>query len=330
MRILRTVFIILIASCNSNHHNINTSSFDDYIKDKELVKKVDEYTDCDSIQIVFNQLKTLDGMMKVKYYLDNCNILHHLPEPDDNSEVVNKFYDIQEDDQIVRDNFNIIMDSIQDSGYMAENFNSYYKMRKFYYDSIIAKQDSINLLKFNKIIDSLDEWPGAYFISYTYGNPKLPVLVGHMPERYYKKYTLMAYESAAKNKEYWKRVKGLINFSKKYFIEDTTYFSQNRFVNPLMFIEIKDDYTVDENSDLTKLELSSIISTRFLTDDNSPIYYKLSSSIQNDGNRKNLLDNAKDFFERHIDTLQQKEFIIDYQREKHDTYKLYYEIVDGK
>ncbi|GAA0743153.1 hypothetical protein [Gaetbulibacter jejuensis] len=313
-------------STKYNSNELINITYDDYIRDLGLVKSL-KSNDCKIIMTLFDSLKTIDAKGKLLYeYKNYCKNLS-LDDMSNkaNESLINQLSDIMYKDQAAREEFN---DVVKKQGLQFpsdENYAEKLRKRQFYWDSIVKKSDSINVVKFSKIIDSVGEWLGYEYLARTPQNPNIGILIGHMPEKQYVKYTKMALESAKRGKEYWSRVERIIGYSKKYYINDIEYMNIEKFITPFRFIDYKKTGLIDEDSDLTKLEFKSIASVKLMSESSEDLFYELSSSVLDDTLKNSLLNQAKDILIKY--GWKENLIKINFNTEPHDEYKLYYQIV---
>lgn len=329
---MRSVLLMLIGlailSCEKTKYEKtktnNIVSYDDYINDLNATRALSKNLSCDSILNLLKEIKTLDGKEKVaKLYGDKCDLVSNTAFKG-NTHLSKKLNDILSKDQYVREEFNSIMDSLDLNSSSGKDVSKLLSERKYFWDSIVKKTDSINALEFSQVIDSTGEWIGAEYYKRSPETPRIGILVGHLPEKDYTKYTKMAYESATQNKEYWSRVRSLVNFSKKYPIEDIEYFYKRKKIVPFRFIDYNTNDDINESSGLTKLEFTSIAESSF-SEGIKPLSYQLSSSAENAGNRKKLLEQAKQILTNY--GWEEDLIKINFDEEMHKDYRLYYQIV---
>lgn len=321
-KILTIIILLIIFGCNNN---LNLNSYKDYLEDFKLINNINGSEKCVDIKTLFTKMKTIDGKEKmVNLFGKKCNITFRV-EDKSNDELSDLLNDILYDDQVVREEFNSKMESKNLNFSPNQNITDVLNKRKFYWDSIVKETDLLNKSKFIKVIDSVGEWIGAEYLKRTPDTPNLGVIVGHLPEEEYRKYTIMAFESAKQGKEYWSRIEKLISFSKKYSIEDMEYFKKKKIIVPFRFTKFKEESLIDANDDLTKMEFNSIARVLF-SPTSKPIFYELSSSIKEVKSRKELLNQAKDIlikFGWNSNLIR-----INLKKEKHIEYKLYYQLVN--
>lgn len=323
-KILLILIVVVLLSCKNENHKSNYLSFIDYKEDFKIINSLKPELDCEIINATFNEIKTIDGKERlVDLYGDKCNLNFDF-QTKNNSDLYNKLHDLLEKDQHVRQEFNYVMDSLNLNFSENKDISELLMTRKHYWDSIVKKTDSINLLKFSIMIDSVGEWIGAEYFKRKHDTPKIGILVGHFPEEYYRKYTEMAYQSAIEGKEYWSRIILLIGFSKKYPIEDMEYFMDKKKIVPFRFTEYSKNEII-EDSGLSILEFSSLANSQITFGNQQKASYKLTSSIETLESRKNLLEQAKRILIKY--GWDENLIILDYNQEKYEDYKLYYQIV---
>lgn len=313
--------------CNKKHQSKSLSYFD-YKNDKLLLQELSFDLECEKRIEIIKQIKTIDIQQKSIKFIEGCKNNIDLLKGNNDSIIIDEFNSILNDDQSVRVEFNDYMNSTTDLNFNGENFDYVVSERKRIWDSITGKTDSINRTKMANIIERLGEWPGAEYISNQLGNPKLEVIVGHMPEEDYKNYTLMAYKSATLNKEYWHRIESLIGFSSKYIIEDMEYFKIRKIIVPLRFYESNSDNRIKEGSDLTYMEFFNVVNKKDGNGNN--IKLKLHSSLENENDRTSLMNQAKELLISYNKEIKSSDIIISNDKEKHTEYELYYEFLHNQ
>lgn len=316
---------VFILGCKNKDEKDNVS-FSDYKNDLSIIKKNIESTNCIQIKGLLQNIKTIDGKEKVyNLFGKMCDLQKPITKNSvEDKNLIDKLSQIMSTDQSIRDEYDYIIKEKGLSSMNEKNFDSIIKFRQFYWDSIVKPKDSINLIKIRKIIDSLGEWPGAKYIKREPGNPKLEILVGHMPEKYFKKYTLMALNSAKSGEEYWSRVNSMFTFSFKYILLDKELIHEQRPVIPFLFSEFHSNDSLNIKSELTMIEFDKIGSKK--TYNNSSPNILLSSSVKNRDKRLTILNQAKELLANFGYNKSNIEINKNYF--PYDKYKLYYEIVD--
>ncbi|QHI36015.1 hypothetical protein IMCC3317_13680 [Kordia antarctica] len=322
------VFILFLTACKKEKEaeTLQIASYQEYQNDMQIVSVLNGAEDCEQLIAIFETLKTIDGKEKL-YRLGRSLCDFEYPEicTKGSHQLTDKLGNIFNNDQSVREEFSAFIQDKDLDFSPGTNFSEELKQQKFYWDSIAKKTDSLNLLEFTSIIDSTGEWIGVEYLKRNPNSSNLGILIGHFPEKEYMKYTIMAYESATKGKEYWNSVEKMIGFSKKYHIEDMEYYTKRKKTIPFRFLEYELTGIINEKSDLTQLEFTNIAKVQVSSNDSSKLYFELSSSIDDIETRRKLLAQAKNLLiklGRDENSIRIKE-----EKESHKEYKLYYEIV---
>ncbi|AXG71509.1 hypothetical protein KORDIASMS9_03766 [Kordia sp. SMS9] len=317
------VFILLLgifSNCKDQRTH-EAISYMDYKRDLQLIKNHNYATDCAIVNDLYSTVKSIDAKEKlIQLHGDQCNLHWENFESSLNSEtVVGKLDQIMHRDQESRNRFTEIIYSKNLGSTEAKKIG----LRKSLWDSIVKPIDSLNLVEFQHLIDSLGEWPGKYYIKQTPGNPKLSIIVSHMPTNEYKKYTIMALKSAQNGKEYWHRVDNMFNLSFRHNLEDLDLIINQRYIIPFIFTEYTSKDQIDMNAELTKIEFDKIIQNKDLETLEHPVL-TLFCSVQDAKKRHALLEQSKSLL-INVGYDESKIQLINSEF-PHNEYRLYYEI----
>ena len=322
-KLIKLFIIALLISCTKNKEQNYTYQM--YLDDIELVKEIKEASSCEEKIKLFEKIKTIDGKYKSKRTMKDCGLDIEDITMKQNPEIESGFIEIMELDQEVR---NAEPPKLYQEALAKFENNQITEEEFFIIHTKIEKEhlkevDSINLAKFNELVASIDEWPGAEYFSIAPGEPNLRVLVAHMAEEDYKKYVLMAYESAVQGKEYWMRVIGMMGFKFKHRVSETNLplktFTDG--VIPFIFTEFSNNESINEQSGLTQIEFDKFKNLRFEEES----LFVLSSSFDALEKRKQVLQQAKELLVNRgldIGLIQ-----IDYNRIPNQDYKLFYRVI---
>jgi|GEM_PF-5926670 len=329
------VLCVILISCVQN----NTTSYQDYLNDKSIMKKIEAVESCPEKLELFKKIKSLDYQYKFQlHYQKDCGDDFVTFELKNDENLLDIMDDMMVRDQTAREDFNsfVYNHNIEDRFRYAEVF-----------DSMVGKVDRYNEKIFDSLIDNRKEWVGAEYIPRKPGYPKLSVMIGHWSEKHYQKYTLMAFDNARNNKEYWQTVISTVGFSFKYPVNIEEVFENEEYpLYPFRFSEIYQGRL--KGSNLTQIEfdylaklLDPMKSIRELQDEGVPeaiveelkkqINDKkknivLSSSLDDRKKREKLIDQAED---KLLQLGVEKEQIEkDYSRARvsNKEFKLYYKI----
>lgn len=343
MRLLYIITFLTLISCNHN----KLITYDDYLIDKGIYQKIIQMNLCKSKLNASKNIKTIDFIHKFNnHYSTSCDGNLDLLKTDINIDIINVLDQMMTRDQESRENFELILYDSNINWY-SDNLNNLSVIDKhnfnLLFDSIVGKADKKNQKVFDSLIRSEEQWIGSNYIPRKIGYPKLDVLVGHWSTNLFEKYTLMAYESAMRNEEYWSRVISMVGYSFKYPIND-----KMKSIYPFRFSEFNSE-NLDTKSGLTNIEFDfiskqlrnynlkeellqqnfdSIIVDEILknhqANDNSDLSIIIRSSVENQKNRRQLLLQTK---EKLINLGVSKDKItLNTEIYPDKTYLLYYEI----
>lgn len=327
------ILCVIITSCTQK----NTSSYKDYITDQAIMKKIDSAESCSEKLALFKKIRTLDYKYKFQhYYQRDCDPNFAAFKLKKNEGLLDILDDMMVNDQTARENF--------DDFIYTHHINERTKYLHVF-DSMVGKVDRRNQKTFDSIISHRGEWIGAEYIPQKPGYPKLAVMIGHWPEKYFQKYTLMAYKNAKINKEYWHTVEDLVAFSFKYSVNNEEELKKGiHNFYPFRFSEIHRG--VLKNSGITQIEFNYLveqldpmltikklqdkgISESIIEDfkkqiDQNKKTILLSSSLSDQKHRKQLINQAE---EKLLELGAKNEQIKkDYTQMDNKNFKLYYKI----
>lgn len=322
IRLFVCAFILLV-SCKEKplHKEIENQmmySVSDYFHDKELIDELRTVSDCDSIIYLFNKIKTIDFLSKKEKRLNECGVDFINPYNVRGYEKYPKVYqtlsEIITDDQIIRDSLNNTL------AYTREKMTAQQYM--LFTRSFLSDTDSLNAVRFDSLLNSLGEWVGAKYREMHPSSPRIELFISHLNVDQYMKYTYMAYHSAQVGEEYWSRVILLIRFAQKFILHDIDILEQRIYIVPFRFAEYTNEFSLDEDSDLTILEFQNLSNNDLAH--SGEIQYELVSSYPNDTDRKLLLDQAQSLLVKQ--GLPAKHIVVNYTKDTLSTHKLSYKI----
>jgi len=311
--------LLLIGCTKEKEQNITYQMF---LDDIELVKEIKEVPSCEEKIKLFEKIKTIDGKYKLRRTMEECDVTVEIIAMKNNPTIEVGFTEIMELDQEVRHTeppkiYQEALEKFENNQITEEEmFIIHSKIEKEH----LREADSINLKKFNELVASIGEWPGAEYFEIAPDEPNLRVLVAHMAEEDYKRYTLMAYESAKQGKEYWMKFTGMFGFGFKH------RFSENNEplktftdgVIPFMFTEFSKNKSINEQSDLTQIEFDRFKNTRF----SEASIFVLSSSFDSLEKRKEVLQQAQELLIKR--GLDRSLIEIDLNKIQNEDYKIFY------
>ena len=311
--------LLLIGCTNEKEQNITYQMF---LDDIELVKEIKETPSCEEKIKLFEKIKTIDGKSKLRQTMEECDVTVEVIAMKENPTIEVGFTEIMELDQEVRHTeppkmYQEALVKFENNEITEEEFFLIHtKVEK----ELLNEADSINFKKFDELVASIGEWPGAEYFEIAPYEPKLSVLVAHMPEEDYKRYTLMAYESAKQGKEYWMKFTTMFGFSFKHRVSENNEplktFTDG--VIPFMFTEFSKNNTINEQSDLTQIEFDYFKKIRFEEES----LFVLSSSYDSLEKRKDVLQQAQELLIKR--GLDRSLIEIDLNKIQNEDYRLFY------
>lgn len=320
MKKISVILFYLIISCTTNKEQNITYQM--YLDDIEIVKEIKEAPSCEERIKLFEKIITIDGKYKSKRIMKDCGLTVEVITMKENSKIDEGFTEIMELDQEVRyaeppKEYQEALVKFENNEITEEDFFIIHsKIEK----EFLREANSLNFKKFDELVASIGEWPGAEYFTIAPYEPNLRVLVAHMPEEDYKRYTLMAYESAKQGKEYWMKFTTMLTFQFKHRVSETNEplktFTDG--VVPFMFTEFSKNEMINEQSDLTQIEFDKFKNMRF----EEASLFVLSSSLDGLEKRKEVLQQAQELLiKRGLDS---SLIEIDLTRIPNKNYKLFY------
>lgn len=274
---------------------------------------MDKIGDCKTLLKMADRLKTIDFLQKKVQILDDCG-----------GKLIDK--DIEHANEKVIDQLGLILEKDQESrnqvrDSLGNNFTFegvlYYK--KKYGDKV----DSLNYIRFDKLVDSIGEWPGVNYVPRQPQNPNTAVLVAHFPEKGYVKYVKMAINAAHQKKEFWGKVKLMVEYS-GLKTNDDLWEKEQKYIFPFRFIEINKNNVIDKHSELSVLDLENISNRQFVKSDCPSLSFRLSSSLPQKKDRTKLLKQVKALLLEQ--GMEEDDIVIDFSKqEDYMNYKLFFE-----
>lgn len=322
MNIIRTLWLLLfiVACTTSQRVDIERShSYQRYLDDRDRISQLYMINDCDSTVSLLDSITSIDFLSIKERRLNDCGITFSHPflkNPlKQYPEVDRVLSEIMNDDQLIRDS---LTNALATQGNF-ENTRTYIAFKQ----NILRKTDSLNAVKFDSLVSARGEWLGAVYRDVHPSNPPIEIFISHLDAESYVRYTRMAYRSALEGKEYWSRVVKLVGFAQKYMLYDSHILKHNLYVVPFRFVEFENEYTIDEDADLTRLEFQNLSSSDIVRP--STIQYELMSNYADDEKRNKLLNQARDIL---LEQGLSKEYLrVDYARDTLTPHTLSYKII---
>lgn len=317
--IILSATLLLIGCANEKEQNITYQMF---LDDIELVKEIKEAPSCEEKIKLFEKIKTIDGKYKLRRTMEECDVPVEIIAMKENPTIEVGFTEIMELDQEVRytEPPKIYEEALEKFKNNQITEKEFFKIHTKIEKERLREADSINLKKFNELVASIGEWPGAEYFEIAPYEPNLRVLVAHMPEEDYKRYTLMAYESAKQGKEYWMKFTTMFGFRFKHRVSENNEplktFTDG--VIPFMFTEFSKNKSINEQSDLTQIEFDYFKKMRFEEES----LFVLSSSFDALEKRKEVLQQAQELLIKR--GLDRSLIEIDLNKIPNEDYRLFY------
>lgn len=285
MRKLFILFCFLQSCINDGHKSIMT--YTEYKHEKIIIKKIEQQKRCEDKIDLAKRIKSVDHQYIKKRIFENCGLKYKKPFVQIQDEVLlEKLDNILHTDQMIRQ---AAYEVIEKNDFTLHEIIAYGEKH-------IAKTDSLSLVHFSKIVDSLGEWPGSKYIQRQPGMPPLEILLTHFPEKGYVKYTKMAFHAAQNRMEYWSRVRQMFEYTTvRPIIKRLT--NDSIYIFPFRFVEYDPSFNIIEKSGFTILDFETLSNPTHVLKGNKDceyqIAYELSSSLPEKEIRAKLLIQAK-------------------------------------